>query len=72
MGAKQNSVSSSGGIPDKLVDFVSIWFEGMDYLFFFQAELVVDEFRAERQKDTFRTLSNQLVKIKFSAVSTYI
>lgn len=41
---------------------------GYVLLFFFQAKLVVDEFRAERQKDTFRTLSNQLVKIKISAV----
>lgn len=71
MGAKQNPVSSSRGIPDKLVDFVRIWFEGMAgcwdmYYNFFSAELVVDKFRAERQKDTFRTLSN------FSAVRLYI
>lgn len=38
----------------------------VNIIIFFSAKLVVDKFRAERQKDTFRTLSN------FSAVRLYI
>lgn len=44
---KQNSVSSSRGIPGKVVDSVRIWFEGMAVCWgnFSSTKSVVDEFR---------------------------